>query len=151
MGVGADIKKGAMKIHAHIKGALKVKAPKVKGSLKVKAPKDGLKVKAGGKAKDGAKAKVGGKASLKVKAPKLKVGGKASLKVKAKKDRRLQKATTTTEPTMTTGKDGLSLDNYTKDVAVPKDLSGDADQTAPASSNLLKLAFMTFAMIMTMF
>merc|ERR1711935_727747 len=144
---------GAMKIHAHIKGGLKVKAPKVKV---------GLNLKAGGKAKIGAKAKVGGKASLKVKAPKvkgslkvkapkLKVGGKASLKVKAKKDRRLQKATTTTEPTMTTGKDGLSLDNYTKDVAVPKDLSGDSDQTAPASSNLLKLAFMTFAMIMTMF
>merc|ERR1712194_39237 len=124
--------------HAHIKGALKVKAPKVKV---------GLNLKAGGKAKIGAKAKVGGKASLKVKAPKV----KGSLKVKAKKDRRLQKATTTTEPTMTTGKDGLSLDNYTKDVAVPKDLSGDADQTAPASSNLLKLAFMTFAMIMTMF
>merc|ERR1712194_46951 len=139
---GKAIKKGAMKIHAHIKGGLKGKAPEVKV---------GLNLKAGGKAKIGAKAKVGGKASLKVKAPKLKVGGKASLKVKAKKDRRLQKATTTTEPTMTTGKDGLSLDNYTKDVAVPKDLSGDSDQTAPASSNLLKLAFMTFAMIMTMF
>merc|ERR1712085_206511 len=145
------IKKGALKIKAHIKGALKVKAPKAKINLKVKAPKVGLK------------AKVGGKASLKVKAPKAKlgvkakVGGKASLKVKAKKDRRLQAPAapvapaTPAGPQMTTSKDGLAINAYSSDIAVPADLSGDSDQTAPDSSNLLKLAFATFAMLLTMF
>merc|ERR1739848_321318 len=110
---------------------LKAKGPKVTGGLKLKAPKVGIKAKVGGKAKVG-------------------------LKVKAKKLRRLQTPktapkTNTAEPSLTVGKDGLSLNNYTKDVAVPKDLSGDSDQTAPDSSNLLKLAFMTFAMLLTMF
>merc|ERR1712183_177727 len=164
---GAAIKKGAMKIHAHIKKGLhiKVKAPKVTGGIKLKA---GGKAKVGGKAKIGGKDKIGGglklkakgpkvTGGLKLKAPKLKVkakaGGKAKvgLKVKAKKDRRLQKKEDTATPSMTTGKDGLSLNNYTKDVVVPKDLNGDSDQTAPDSSNLLKLAFMTFAMLLTMF
>merc|ERR1712085_202143 len=145
------IKKGALKIKAHIKGALKVKAPKAKINLKVKAPKVGLKAKVGGKAslkvkapkaKLGVKAKVGGKASLKVKAP----------KVKAKKDRRLQAPAapvapaTPAGPQMTTSKDGLAINAYSSDIAVPADLSGDSDQTAPDSSNLLKLAFATFAM-----
>merc|ERR1711935_613683 len=163
---GKAIKKGALKIKAHIKGALKVKAPKAKINLKVKAPKVGLKAKVGGKAslkvkapkaKLGVKAKVGGKASLKVKAPKVKVGGKASLKVKAKKDRRLQAPAapvapaTPAGPQMTTSKDGLAINAYSSDIAVPADLSGDSDQTAPDSSNLLKLAFATFAMLLTMF
>merc|ERR1712086_419750 len=142
------------------KGALKVKAPKAKINLKVKAPKVGLKAKVGGKAslkvkapkaKLGVKAKVGGKASLKVKAPKVKVGGKASLKVKAKKDRRLVAPATPAGPQMTTSKDGLAINAYSSDIAVPADLSGDSDQTAPDSSNLLKLAFATFAMLLTMF
>merc|ERR1739838_65691 len=122
-----------------------------KASLKVKAPK----------------VKVGGKASLKVKAPKVKVGGKASLKVggkakvSVKKTRRLQApaapatpaapVTPTAAPTMETSKDGLSLGAYTKDVDMPADISGDADQAAPASSNLLKIAFATFAMLLPMF
>merc|ERR1711935_511011 len=105
-------------------GALKVKAPKAKINLKVKAPK---------------------------------VGGKASLKVKAKKDRRLQAPAapvapaTPAGPQMTTSKDGLAINAYSSDIAVPADLSRDSDQTAPDSSNLLKLAFATFAMLLTMF
>merc|ERR1719271_812704 len=78
-----------------------VAVPKVTGGLKLKAPKLKVKAKAGGKAKVGAKAKIGGKA-------------KVGLKVKAKKDRRLQKKEDTATPSMTTGKDGLSLNNYTK-------------------------------------
>merc|ERR1711941_181129 len=46
---------------------------------------------------------------------------------------------------------GLDLSEYAKDVTVPDKLSRGADQSNPLSSNLLKLAFMTFAILLTMF
>merc|ERR1711870_106664 len=46
---------------------------------------------------------------------------------------------------------GLDLNEYAKDVTVPDKLSRGADQSNPLSSNLLKLAFMTFAILLTMF
>merc|ERR1712183_1015085 len=166
--LGHHIKAGAKKIGASIKGGLKVKAhvkvPKVKVGLKGKAGlkvkgKTGLKVKG----KVAAKPKVG----LKVKG---KVAVKPKLKVKAKvgvKHRRLQAPKDGFQPplkpatparkddnvdtTVTTNKDGLPVSEYSKDVAVPADLEGSSDQTAPKSSNLIKFAFMLFAAFMTMF
>merc|ERR1711959_178644 len=40
--------------------------------------------------------------------------------------------------------DGLPVLKYTGDVEVPKDLTGDSDQTAPNTANLVKLCFMLF-------
>merc|ERR1712110_1053312 len=127
-----------------------------------------------GKGKVAAKPKVG----LKVKG---KVAVKPKLKVKAKvgvKHRRLQapkdgfqpplkpatpakkddkkpatpaKKDDNVDTTVTTNKDGLPVSEYSKDVAVPADLEGSSDQTAPKSSNLIKFAFMLFAAFMTMY
>merc|ERR1712183_517006 len=133
--------------------------------------------KVGLKAKAGAKGKAKGGLKLKAK-PKVAVKGKVGLKLKAKpkvavkakvgvKHRRLQapkdgfqpplkpatpaKKDDNVDTTVTTNKDGLPVSEYSKDVAVPADLEGSSDQTAPKSSNLIKFAFMLFAAFMTMF
>merc|ERR1712072_1631495 len=113
---------------------------KVKG--KVAAPKVGLKVKA----------KVGAK-KRRLQAPKdgfqppLKPADKKADPKKADP----KKTDDNAETSVTTGKDGLPVSEYSNDVAVPADLEGDADQSAPKSSNLIKFAFMLFAAFLTMY
>merc|ERR1711977_356994 len=147
---GKAIAAGAKKIGAAVKGGLKVnvKAPKVKVGVKAAAkPKVSLKVKA--KPKVAVKAKVAAK-------PKVKVGVKA--KVGAKKRRLQAAAKKPATPAKTDGEtdidmtaDGLPVSKYTGDVEVPKDLTGDSDQTAPNTANLVKLCFMLFAALLTMY
>merc|ERR1712178_237416 len=158
------------------KGGLKLKVG-AKGKAKAGAKaKGGLKLKVGAKAKGGAKLKVKAKPKLKVKA---KVGVKVKAKVGVKK-RRLQAAKPAAPaksddtkggflPPLPTGKDtpaaktsdaapevavdakGLPVSQYSGDVDVPKELSGDSDQTAPKTANLVKLCFMLFAALLTMY
>merc|ERR1712151_343779 len=114
---------------------------------------------------------VKGKAKVGVKAPKLKV----KAKVGAKK-RRLQAAKTDDTkggflpplpsgdnkdkpaaktddktPEINVDAKGLPVSEYSGDVDVPKDLSGDSDQIAPKTANLVKLCFMLFAALLTMY
>merc|ERR1712183_495474 len=171
--LGHHIKAGAKKIGASIKGGLKVKAhvkvPKVKVEVKGKVaakPKVGLKVK--GKVAVKPKLKVKAKVGVKhrrLQAPKdgfqppLKPATPAKKDDKkpatpAKKDDKPAtpaKKDDNVDTTVTTNKDGLPVSEYSKDVAVPADLEGSSDQTAPKSSNLIKFAFMLFAAFMTMF
>merc|ERR1712232_753200 len=164
--------KAGIKVKARkLKDKAKIGAPKLK--VKAKAGAKG-KAKVGAKAKGGLKLKAGAKGKAKVGAK-----GKAKLKVKAKvgvKKRRLQAKTDDTKggflPPLPTGdkKDtkpaantsdavpainvdakGLPVSQYSGDVDVPKDLSGDSDQTAPKTANLVKLCFMLFAALLTMY
>merc|ERR1712178_676752 len=173
--IGAKLKiKG--KAGAKAKGGLKLKVG-AKGKAKAGAKaKGGLKLKAGakGKAKVGAKAKGGAKLKVKAK-PKLKAKAKVGVKKRRLKDAK-QAATAKSDdtkggflPPLPTGKDtpaaktsdaapevavdakGLPVSQYSGDVDVPKDLSGDSDQTAPKTANLVKLCFMLFAALLTMY
>merc|ERR1712178_284866 len=168
--IGKATVKGGKKIGAKVKAGAKAK-----GGLKLKVGAKG-KAKAGakGKAKVGAKAKGGAKLKVKAK-PKLKVKAKVGVK-----KRRLQAAKPAAPaksddtkggflPPLPTGKDtpaaktsdaapevavdakGLPVSQYSGDVDVPKDLSGDSDQTAPKTANLVKLCFMLFAALLTMY
>merc|ERR1712025_170671 len=160
-----------------VKGGLKVKAPKLK--LKVKAkPKVAGKLKVGGKAKVGAKAKVGGKAKVGLKvgvkhrrlqaakpAAKPTTPAKTDIKdgflpplptgddKKKADDKKPADApkTSADAPALAVDADGLPVSKYSGDVEVPKDLSGDSDQTAPLTANLVKLCFMLFAALLTMY
>merc|ERR1712083_986767 len=118
----------------------------------------------GGKAKVGAKGKA--KVGLKVKAkPKLKAKAKVGVKkrrLQAKKDAKpaaktddnkdTKPAANTSDavPSINVDAKGLPVSQYSGDVDVPKDLSGDSDQTAPKTANLVKLCFMLFAALLTM-
>merc|ERR1712110_5666 len=123
----------------------------------------------------GGKAKVG----LKVKAkPKLKVKAKVGVekrRLQAKKDATPAKTddtkggflpplptgdkkdtkpaanTSDAVPSINVDAKGLPVSQYSGDVDVPKDLSGDSDQTAPKTANLVKLCFMLFAALLTMY
>merc|ERR1712183_172105 len=176
----AGVKAPKLKVKAKI-GAprLKVKA-KAGGKAKVGAKaKGGLKLKAGakGKAKVGAKGKA--KVGLKVKAkPKLKVKAKVGVKKRRlqaakpatpaktddtkggflpplptgdKKDTKPAANTSDAVPSINVDAKGLPVSQYSGDVDVPKDLSGDSDQTAPKTANLVKLCFMLFAALLTMY
>merc|ERR1712167_507818 len=166
---------GGLKVKAHVKvPKVKVKV-KGKAGLKVKGkvaakPKVGLKVKGKVAAKPKVGLKVKGKVAVK---PKLKVKAKVGVKHRrlqapkdgfqpplkpatpAKKDDKKPatpaKKDDNVDTTVTTNKDGLPVSEYSKDVAVPADLEGSSDQTAPKSSNLIKFAFMLFAAFMTMY
>merc|ERR1711988_135916 len=112
----------------------------------------------------GPKAKVSLKAGASAK-PKAKVTVKAG----AKKSRRLQekkpaekpaekkdekKDETPVETNMELSKDGLPVSEYAGDVDMPKapvELKGADDQEAPRSANLVKLCFMLFAALLTMY
>merc|ERR1712183_1106329 len=176
----AGVKAPKLKVKAKI-GApkLKVKA-KAGGKAKVGAKaKGGLKLKAGakGKAKVGAKGKA--KVGLKVKAkPELKIKAKVGVKkrrLQAKKDATPAKTddtkggflpplptgdkkdtkpaanTSDAVPSINVDAKGLPVSQYSGDADVPKDLSGDSDQTAPKTANLVKLCFMLFAALLTMY
>merc|ERR1711881_410506 len=170
---GKAIAAGAKKIGAAVKGGLKVnvKAPKVKVGVKAAAkPKVSLKVKA--KPKVAVKAKVAAKPKVKV-GVKAKVGAKKRrLQAAAKKDdtssgflpalptdnkkpaddkKPATPAKTDGETDIDMTADGLPVSKYTGDVEVPKDLTGDSDQTAPNTANLVKLCFMLFAALLTMY
>merc|ERR1712232_446595 len=137
---------------------------------KIGAPKLKVKAKAGGKAKVGAKGKA--KVGLKVKAkPKLKVKAKVGVKKRRlqaktdgtkggflpplptgdKKDTKPAANTSDAVPAINVDAKGLPVSQYSGDVDVPKDLSGDSDQTAPKTANLVKLCFMLFAALLTMY
>merc|ERR1712046_490345 len=122
-----------------------------------KSVADGVKSAAKGVADSVNKAAAGAK-------PKAKV----SLKAGAKKSRRLQAAdnpaekkdeekdTTPVETNMELSKDGLPVSEYAGDVDMPSgeppyELKGAKDQEAPRSANLVKLCFMLFAALLTMY
>merc|ERR1712014_450018 len=171
---GLKVKGGAKakaKAGAKAKGGLKLKVGakgKAKAGAKGKA-KVGAKAKGGLKLKAGAKAKGGAKLKAKV-IPKRKVVRKRRLQ--AAKPAAPAKSDDTKGgflPPLPTGKDtpaaktsdaapevavdakGLPVSQYSGDVDVPKELSGDSDQTAPKTANLVKLCFMLFAALLTMY
>merc|ERR1712046_263693 len=136
MGAAAGLKKGVK---------LNVKA----------APKAKVSLKAGAKAAPKAKVSLKAGASAKPKA-------KVTVKAGAKKSRRLQekkhekKDTTPVETNMELSKDGLPVSEYAGDVDIPSgkppyELKGAQDQEAPRSANLVKLCFMLFAALLTMY
>merc|ERR1712014_394920 len=165
--------KGGLKLKVGAKGKAKAGA-KAKGGLKLKVgakgkAKVGAKAKGGLKLKAGAKAKGGAKLKAKV-IPKRKVVKKRRLQ--AAKPAAPAKSDDTKGgflPPLPTGKDtpaaktsdaapevavdakGLPVSQYSGDVDVPKELSGDSDQTAPKTANLVKLCFMLFAALLTMY
>merc|ERR1711937_43259 len=91
------------------------------------------------------KPKVAVKASVK---PKMGVKGKVGVKVGAK--RRAQAVAS--DPVVAGNSNGINTAAYASDVqGVPTSLSGDADQSAPAASSLIKIAIASFAIILAMF
>merc|ERR1712187_727838 len=157
---GKAIADGAEKIA----GSLKIKAkapatPKVKVHVKAKAaPKAKVSLKAGAKAAP--KAKVSVKAGAKkrrLQAPKKPAPAADPKKPAADPKKPEDKKSEEKKPQngaiveFAYAPTGLDLNEYAKDVTVPDKLSRGTDQSNPLSSNLLKLAFMTFAILLTMF
>merc|ERR1712146_264000 len=139
--VGDEVKKGAKvvadgakKAAASIKGGLKVnvKAPKVSGKVSVKA---GAKTRRLQEKKDAKSDTSSGFL------PALPTDNKPAEKPAAD-------ANADTE--MEVSKDGLPVSEYSGDVDVPKELTGDSDQTAPKTANLVKLCFMFLAALSMM-
>merc|ERR1712178_560700 len=131
--VGDEVKKGAKvvadgakKAAASIKGGLKVnvKAPKVSGKVSVKA---GAKTRRLQEKKDAKSDTSSGFL------PALPTDNKPA-------EKPATDANADTE--MEVSKDGLPVSEYSGDVDVPKELTGDSDQTAPKTANLVKLCFM---------
>merc|ERR1711881_383409 len=135
-------------------------AASIKGGVKSKAKTPVINVKAGAKAPPKASSpvinvKAGAKAP-----PKAKVGVKVGAKT-----RRLQSADKPAEKkeekkdakpvdtTMELTKDGLPVAEYSGDVTMPNpaELAGGEGQEAPATANLVKLCFMLFAALLTMY
>merc|ERR1712149_95120 len=167
--IGAEVKKGAKVVADGAKKA----AASIKGGLKVnvKAPK--VSVKAGAKAAP--KAKVSVKAGAKA-TPKAKVGVKVGAKTRRLQEKKDAKSETSSgflpalptdnkpaekpaakpaadanaDTEMEVSKEGLPVSEYSGDVDVPKELTGDSDQTAPKTANLVKLCFMFLAALSMM-
>merc|ERR1712139_398099 len=159
--IGAEVKKGAKvvadgakKAAASIKGGLKVnvKAPKVKVTAK---PKVSVKAKV-----PAVKAKVGVKAAAKTRRLQEKKDAKSDtssgfLPALPTDNKPADKPATpaadaNADTDMEVSKDGLPVSEYSGDVDVPKDLTGDSDQTAPKTANLVKLCFMFLAALSMM-
>merc|ERR1712139_327202 len=155
--IGAEVKKGAKvvadganKAAAAIKGGLKVnvKAPKVKVTAK---PKVSVKAKV-----PAVKAKVAVKAGAKTRRLQEKKDAKSDtssgfLPALPKDNKPAAPAADANADTdMEVSKDGLPVSEYSGDVDVPKDLTGDSDQTAPKTANLVKLCFMFLAALSMM-
>merc|ERR1712054_243864 len=143
--VGDEVKKGAKvvadgakKAAASIKGGLKVnvKAPKVSGKVSVKA---GAKTRRLQEKKDAKSDTSSGFL------PALPTDNKPAEKPA---DKPAADANADTE--MEVSKDGLPVSDYSGDVDVPKELTGDSDQTAPKTANLVKLCFMFLAALSMM-
>merc|ERR1712078_688882 len=159
---GADISAGAKKVGDWFKKAGNTVANGVKKAAKSVA--DGVN-----KGAAALKAGVKGGVKLNVKAPRAKVTVKAG----AAKKRRLQapkkpadkpadkpaekpaekKDAAPVETNMELSKDGLPVADYKGDVELPNpaELEGAKDQEAPNSANLVKLCFMLFAALLTMY
>merc|ERR1712232_985056 len=137
---------------------------------KIGAPKGKAKVGAKGKAKVGlkvkAKPKLKGKAKVGVKKRRLQAKKDAKPAAKTddtkggflpplptgdKKDTKPAANTSDAVPSINVDAKGLPVSQYSGDVDVPRDLSGDSDQTAPKTANLVKLCFMLFAALLTMY
>merc|ERR1712196_420844 len=121
---------GAAAVKAGLKGGVKlnVKAPKVSLKAGVKAtPKAKVSVKAGAAAK--------------------------KRRLQAKEKPAEKKDAAPVETNMELSKDGLPVADYKGDVELPNpaELEGAKDQTAPKSANLVKLCFMLFAALLTMY
>merc|ERR1712078_399209 len=163
---GADISAGAKKVGDWFKKAGNTVANGVKKAAKSVA--DGVN-----KGAAALKAGVKGGVKLNVKAPSVKVKAGAKVTPKAKvtvkagaaKKRRLQapkkpadkpaekKDAAPVETNMELSKDGLPVADYKGDVELPNpaELEGAKDQEAPNSANLVKLCFMLFAALLTMY
>merc|ERR1711937_650197 len=118
--------------------------------LNVKAPS--VKVKAGAKVTPKAKVtvKAGAAKKRRLQAPKKpadKPADKPAEKPAEKKD------AAPVETNMELSKDGLPVADYKGDVELPNpaELEGAQDQEAPNSANLVKLCFMLFAALLTMY
>merc|ERR1712217_237021 len=148
-GVADSVTKAAAGLKKGVKLNVKA-APKAKVSLKAgakAAPKAKVSLKAGASAKP--KAKVTVKAGAK-KSRRLQAADKPDEKKDEKKD------TTPVETNMELSKDGLPVSEYAGDVDMPSgkppyELKGAKDQEAPRSANLVKLCFMLFAALLTMY
>merc|ERR550537_244081 len=150
--VGAKAK-GGLKLKAGAKGKAKVGAKgKAKVGLKVKA-KPSLKVKAkvGVKKRRLQAAKPAAKPATPAKSDDTKGGFLPPLPTGDKKDNKPAANTSDAVPSINVDAKGLPVSQYSGDVDVPKDLSGDSDQTAPKTANLVKLCFMLFAALLTMY
>lgn len=150
--VGAKAK-GGLKLKAGAKGKAKVGAKgKAKVGLKVKA-KPSLKVKAkvGVKKRRLQAAKPAAKPATPAKSDDTKGGFLPPLPTDDKKDNKPAANTSDAVPSINVDSKGLPVSQYSGDVDVPKDLSGDSDQTAPKTANLVKLCFMLFAALLTMY
>jgi len=75
-----------------------------------------------------------------------------TIKSTAKKRRLQAKEPATNDDTdIEVTKDGLPVSEYKDDNEVPTKLEGYADQTKPKTANLVKLCFMLFAALLTMY
>merc|ERR1712023_409692 len=130
MGGAKVVADGAKKAAASIKGGLKmgVKAPKVSGKVSVKA---GAKTRRLQEKKDAKSDTSSGFL------PALPTDNKPAADANA-------------DTEMEVSKDGLPVSEYSGDVDVPKELTGDSDQTAPKTANLVKLCFMFLAALSMM-
>merc|ERR1712224_105247 len=117
--------------------------------------------KAAASLKGGVKLNIKAKPKVTLKAgASAKPKAKVTVKAGAKKSRRLQaankpadKPAAPVDTTMELSKDGLPVSDYAGDVELPdpKTLAGAKDQEAPKSANLVKLCFMLFAALLTMY
>merc|ERR1712166_995054 len=141
----AGVKKIGLKIKASTKKAVDATkdAAKKVGDASKKIAADVHKTAKAGAAKISAGVKGGLKVNAKVTVPKVHIKAKVGT-------RRLQ-SVTPKATTVSGNTNGLNTSAYSGDVSVPTTLAGDADQSAPAFANLIKMAFASFAILMTMF
>merc|ERR1712110_921174 len=138
---------GANNAAAAIKGGLKVnvKAPKVKVSAKAPTVKAKVGVKAAAKTRRLQEKKDAKSDTSSGFLPALPTDNKPADKPADK-----PAADANADADMEVSKDGLPVSEYSGDVDVPKDLTGDSDQTAPKTANLVKLCFMFLAALSMM-
>merc|ERR1711918_139429 len=143
MGGAKVVADGANKAAAAIKGGLKVnvKAPKVKVSAKAPTVKAKVGVKAAAKTRRLQEKKDAKSDTSSGFLPALPTDNKPAEKPAAD-------ANADTE--MEVSKDGLPVSEYSGDVDVPKDLTGDSDQTAPKTANFVKLCWRFLAALSMM-
>merc|ERR1712224_12825 len=151
---GNSVANGVKKAAKGVADGVNKAAASLKGGVKLN-----IKAKPKVTLKAGASAKPKGKVTLKAGAS-AKPKAKVTVKAGAKKSRRLQaankpadKPAAPVDTTMELSKDGLPVSDYAGDVELPdpKTLAGAKDQEAPKSANLVKLCFMLFAALLTMY
>merc|ERR1711985_127106 len=152
MGGAKVVADGAKKAAASIKGGLKVnvKAPKVSVKAGAKAaPKVKVSVNAGAKTRRLQEKKDAKSDTSSGFLPALPTDNKPAEKPAAKPAAK-PTADANADTEMEVSKEGLPVSEYSGDVDVPKELTGDSDQTAPKTANLVKLCFMFLAALSMM-